>query len=140
MNFGAALDYHLAGAESDAALADQDQIFGYQWIQLFTPTVMGKLAAAGHHMADVPAELKIPIDAVDGTTSILVALRRSPYDVTDADMRAFRTFVLPVLYVTGEPRPGSLAAIRPSRTRPVGVLPEDWYPEGSQPPSLTQWP
>ncbi len=99
-------------------------VWGYDWIQLLPPDVQVLLTAAGRDLDAVPAEYVKVIDGPSGPV-MFVASRRSPYDVTQADMSRMRAWLLPVLYFHGPPQEGSAAAIRNMRLETIAD--EDWY-------------
>lgn len=107
-----------------------DKALGYDWVELLTPKMVEELKRHGRDLASIPAELVQQIDYGEGHRCMLVAPKRSPFAVTDDDMRRFREFISPVLICHGPPPEGSFGHQHWSvnrKPRPRNLLPDDWF-------------
>ena len=124
------LTFHVA-AETRAPTGSwlSDRAFGYDWLELLTPPMIGELRRHGRDLASAPAEVVRPFHVDDALRFVLIAARVSPYATTEHDMRRLREFLEPVLIATGPPAPGSyghgLGLER--RAKPDRLVAEDWF-------------
>jgi hypothetical protein len=109
-----------------------DKAFGYDWVQLLTPTMIEELQRNGRDLSDAPAEVLRQFEVDGDLRFVLIGARASPYETTEEDMRRLRSYLAAVLVATGPPAPGSYAVNSglEHRPRPAKLVAEDWF-EGS---------
>jgi hypothetical protein len=111
-----------------------DRAFGYDWVQLLTPTMIDELRRHGRDLTSAPAELVRPFEVDGELRFVLISPRVSPWETTEHDMRRLRKFLEPILIATGPPVVGSYGHSDgwKSHAKPDRLVAEDWFGGSAQ--------